>query len=93
MTGSQHRRGFLLAALGAMAGGAVTRRALALSAEPIDIPTQRLLATACHDRALHPRLLAEIAEKLGEVTPEQRQGIVAAAACPFCGCNLSAGQE
>lgn len=93
MTGSQHRRGFLLGALGVVTGAAATRHALALSAEPIDVSTQRLLSTACHDRALHPRLLAEIAEKLGEITPEQRQRIVAAAACPFCGCDLSTPEE
>ena len=79
-----HRRAFLLGALG-LAGG----RAWALSAETVDVPTARLMASTCHDRSAHPRLLAELAEKLGEITPEQRERIVAAATCPFCGCRLS----
>ena len=89
MTGSNHRRGFLLGAFGAVAGLGVARHARALTAEPMDVPTQRLLATTCHDRSLHPRLLAEVAERLGEITPEQRERIVAAATCPFCGCRLA----
>jgi len=89
MIGSNHRRGFLLGALG-VAGLGAARHALALSAEPIDVPTARLLAATCHDRSLHPKLLAEVAARLGEVTPEQRERIVAAASCPFCGCRLAA---
>ena len=85
-----NRRGLLAGAAAALAGLGATRTALALSAEPIDVPTQRLMATACHDRTAHVKLLAELAEKLGEITPEQRQQVLEAAACPFCGCRLAA---
>ena len=89
MNGPRQRREFLIGALGALAGAGVARQALALSPEPMNVPTERLLATTCHDRTMHPKLLAEIAEKLGQITPEERQRIVDGATCPFCGCRLS----
>jgi hypothetical protein len=79
------RRGFLLGLLGLGAAGP----AFALSAEPMDVPTERLLATQCHDRSQHTRLLAELAVKLGQIDEAARQRIVAQAACPFCGCRLA----
>jgi hypothetical protein len=84
------RRGLLAGAAVAVAGIGASRTALALSAEPIDVPTQRLMANACHDRTAHVQLLAELAEKLGGITREERQRVLEAAACPFCGCRLAA---
>ena len=83
------RRGLLAGAATVLAGLGASRTALALSAEPMDVATQRLMANACHDRTAHVRLLAELAEKLGDITPEQRQRVLEAAACPFCGCRLA----
>jgi hypothetical protein len=79
------RRSVLLGLLGLGAAGP----AYAISAEPMDVPTERLLATQCHDRSQHTRLLAELATKLGQIDDAARQRIVAAAACPFCGCRLA----
>lgn len=90
MSALNNRRGLLTGAAAALAGLGAARTALALSAEPMDVPTERLLATACHDRTAHVKLLVELAEKLGEITPVQRQRVLDAAACPFCGCRLAA---
>jgi hypothetical protein len=79
------RRSVLLGLCGLGAAGP----AYALSSETMDVPTARLLATQCHDRTQHTRLIAELAVKLGQIDEAARERIIAAASCPFCGCRLA----
>jgi hypothetical protein len=80
-----HRRGFLLGVLGLGAAPG----ALAITEEPMNVPTERVLAGACHDRTQHARLLAEFAAKLTDVDEAARKRLIDAATCPFCSCRLA----
>jgi hypothetical protein len=82
------RRRFLsTSVLSGLALGAVTTRAYAFSQESCDAQTA---TPACRELLRHRELLAQLEtalEKKG-LDAKQRQAVLAAATCPFCGMPL-----
>lgn len=86
------RRQFLTTTLLAAAGAGLARQAAALSIEPADAATAAgyRAALACRDASVwHARLTADATAALAgrTLTDGERQAILAAFACPVCGCG------
>lgn len=83
----------LIAGLALAGTAAAGRPAAALSIEPAPAAVAGQYLAACGPQADHARLLDEAAAILGEkpLPPERRRAILAALACPACGCLILPG--
>ena len=82
----------MLTAVAALVPGFLAGRAYAFSVEPAPVPVQQLRLQACEEQQRHKQLVEEVLAKLdtaGQSLPEpERQSLMAAFDCPYCGCRL-----
>lgn len=82
----------MLTAVAVLLPGFVTGRANAFSVEPAPVPVQQLRLQVCEEQQRHKQLVEAVLAKVeasGQSLPEQeRQSLLAAFDCPYCGCRL-----
>jgi hypothetical protein len=82
----------MLTAVAALAPGLLAGRAYAFSVEPAPVPVQQLHLQVCEEQQRHKQLIDAVLAKLdesGQSLPEpERQSLLAAFDCPYCGCRL-----
>ena len=82
----------MLTAVAVLLPGVLTGRANAFSVEPAPVPVQQLRLQVCEEQQRHKQLVEAVLAKVevsGQSLPEQeRQNLLAAFDCPYCGCRL-----
>lgn len=82
----------MLTAVAALVPGLLAGRAFAFSVEPAPVPVQQLRLQACEEQQRHRQLVEAVLAKVeatGQSVPEpERQSLLAAFDCPYCGCRL-----
>lgn len=82
----------MLTAVAALMPGSLIGRANAFSVEEAPAPVQQLRLEACAEQQRHRKLVEAALAKVqqaGKALPEtDRQALLAAFDCPYCGCRL-----
>ncbi|RKQ73293.1 hypothetical protein [Oceanibaculum indicum] len=82
----------MLTAVAALVPGFLFGRAHGFSVEEAPLPVQQLRLQACTEQQRHKQLVEEVLAQVrdaGTAVPEtERQALLAAFDCPYCGCRL-----
>lgn len=82
----------MLTAVAALVPGVLSGRAYGFSVEAAPVPVQQLHLQACEEQQRHRQLIDAVLAKVEasgrSLSEPERQSLMAAFDCPYCGCRL-----